>query len=208
VTTATRTERKNAATAQAVVRAALDLLVEGGTGAVTLDAIAERADVAVQTIYNRVGGRSAVLGAVAEMAYAANRRYMDEAYATQGSVVDRLRAVARAYTRFADEQPHQYRLLVNPPTSAGFDRAGVLTTEQNRKLSALLRHGIDEGILNDSLDPDRTATALWAMLDGVLSLAFRSDDAGVHGTELSALVGTVEVLLLEGLLRTAPVVPE
>ncbi len=34
----------------------------------TLAAVAERADVAVQTIYNRVGGRDAVLMAVAERA--------------------------------------------------------------------------------------------------------------------------------------------
>jgi hypothetical protein len=37
-----------------------------------------------------------------------------------------------------------------------------------------------------------------------LVLAFRSDDAGVHGTQLEKLIATVEVLLLEGLLLANP----
>jgi AcrR family transcriptional regulator len=200
VTTVTRTERKNAATARSIVEAGLQLLTEGGTAAVTLDAVAERADVVVQTIYNRVGSRSAVLAAVAEMAFASNRGYMDAAYEAGGSTLDRLRAVASAYVRFASEQPQQFRLLARPPADAGLDRAAALTTEQNAKLAALLRQGIDEGTINAHLDPDRTATALWAMADGVLGLAFRSDDAAVHGKDLGDLLQTIEVLLSEGLI--------
>lgn len=81
----TRATRRAAATRAAIVEAAEELLAEGGPSALTLEAVAERADVAMQTVYNRVGGRSAVLIAVAERALEDNRQYMDAAYATPGT---------------------------------------------------------------------------------------------------------------------------
>jgi AcrR family transcriptional regulator len=64
----TRTQRKAKATRLSILEAAETLLAEGGRDAVTLEAVATRADVAVQTLYNRVGGLSALLIAVAERA--------------------------------------------------------------------------------------------------------------------------------------------
>ena len=75
-----RQERKRIATRETIVDAAERLLEEGGPDAVTLPAVSNLADVALQTIYNRVGGRNAVLLAVAERAYAANRVYADQLY--------------------------------------------------------------------------------------------------------------------------------
>ena len=80
----TRTARRAAATYRAIVDAAENVVLESGADALTLEAVADRADVAVQTIYNRVGGRSAVLIAVAERALEQNRQYMDAAYAAPG----------------------------------------------------------------------------------------------------------------------------
>ncbi len=75
----------------AIISAAEALLAEGGERAVTIESVAARADVAVQTIYNRVGGRSALLIAVAERALERNREYMDAAYAAPGTPLERLR---------------------------------------------------------------------------------------------------------------------
>lgn len=51
----TRTARRTAATHRAIVDAAEAVMLESGSDALTLDAVADRADVAVQTIYNRIG---------------------------------------------------------------------------------------------------------------------------------------------------------
>ena len=83
-TALSRTARRAAATREAIIDAAQALLTEGGPAALMLDAVAERADIAVQTIYNRIGGRSALLIAVAERALEENRSYMDAAYAAPG----------------------------------------------------------------------------------------------------------------------------
>ena len=110
-----RSARKTAATREAIVDAAQALLDDGGPAALTIPAVSERADVAVQTIYNRVGGRDALLIAVAERALEANRVYMDQAYATPGTPLERIRQAALAYAQFAAERPQQFRLIANPP---------------------------------------------------------------------------------------------
>jgi len=197
----TRTTRRAAATRAAIVDAAEELLASGGPDAVTLEGIAERADVAVQTVYNRVGGRAAVLIAVAERALEDNRTYMDDAYAAPGTPVERIRAASVAYVRFAAERPHQFRLLAEPPDEpAALERVAALVDEQNAKLAAALADGVADGSLAADLDPGTTATALWAAMNGVLGLSWRADRLRADASQLTELVAAVERVVLRGLL--------
>jgi AcrR family transcriptional regulator len=197
----TRTTRRAAATRAAVVDAAEELLAAGGPEAVTLEGIAERADVAVQTVYNRVGGRAAVLIAVAERALEDNRTYMDDAYAAPGTPVERIRAASTAYVRFAAERPHQFRLLAEPPEEpAALERVAALVDEQNAKLAAALADGVADGSLAADLDPVTTATALWAAMNGVLGLSWRADRLRADASHLAELVAAVERVVFCGLL--------
>lgn len=196
----TRTQRRAAANRETVITAAREIVAAHGTDALTLEAVAERADVAVQTIYNRVGGRSALLTAVAERAMEENRVYMDAAYAADGSVEERLRRAAAEYVRFARERPHEFRILADPPDEPqALERIVALTREQNGKLAAILRDSIATGTGRADLDPDRVATALWASLNGLLSLAWRTDSLRADDAELDALVATFAATVADGL---------
>lgn len=198
----TRTQRKARATRLSILEAAETLLAEGGRDAVTLEAVATRADVAVQTLYNRVGGLSALLIAVAERALEENRQYMDAAYASPGGVEDCLYAVAAAYTNFAKERPHQFRIMVEPPNEPeALTRIANLIREQNAKLAALIRRGIDEAVIDGGLDPELTSTALWAMMNGVLSLMWRTDSLRTDAAQIDAMFGTVTKILTDGLMK-------
>ncbi|MYR45921.1 TetR/AcrR family transcriptional regulator [Streptomyces sp. SID5910] len=97
---------------RSVVDAAREIVAPRGVDALTLEAVAERVEVAVATIYNRVGSRPALLVAVAEQAMEESRACMDAAYEAEGSPEERLRQVAAAYVRFARERPHDFRILV------------------------------------------------------------------------------------------------
>jgi len=195
-----RTARRAAARRQSILEAAEALLTEGGPAALTLDAVAERADVAVQTIYNRIGGRSALLIAVAQRALEENREYMDAAYAVPGGPQERILRAAAAYARFAAERPYQFRLLADPPDEPeALERVADLVEEQNAKLAAALREGIAEGSINPALDPELTATALWAMMNGLLGLAWRADRLRADATRLSALLQTAITAVTGGL---------
>ena len=65
-----RREAQTLETRTLIVRAALRLMLQRGYMCTTLGAIATEAGVAVQTIYNSVGGKSAVLSAVLDLAAA------------------------------------------------------------------------------------------------------------------------------------------
>ncbi|WP_100459935.1 TetR/AcrR family transcriptional regulator [Mycobacteroides abscessus] len=201
----TRTARRAAATYRAVVDAAEQLVLESGADALTLEAVAVRADVAVQTIYNRVGGRSAVLLAVAERALQENRQYMDAAYATAGTPVDRIRRAAEAYTRFAVERPDQFRLLANPPSQPeAFARVAGLVQEQNAKLAEAVSEGIAEGSINPHLDPATAATALWAAMNGILALSWRPDRQPHDASGIRDLITTWITITTRGLFIDTP----
>ncbi|WP_433762344.1 TetR/AcrR family transcriptional regulator [Nocardia sp. CA-135398] len=196
----TRTARRAAATQQAIVDAAESLVLAHGADALTLDAVAERADVAVQTIYNRIGGRSALLIAVAERALEQNRQYMDAAYAAPGSPKDRILRAAEAYARFAAERPHQFRLLIDPPNEPrALARVADLIEEQNTKLASALADGITDGTITADLDPVVTSTTLWAAMNGVLALNWRADRLRAEGDHMRLLITTVINILDRGL---------
>jgi AcrR family transcriptional regulator len=59
---------RRAATDAAIIRAAVDLMTEGGVEATTLTAVARRAGVARATVYLRWPSRSALIGAAARAA--------------------------------------------------------------------------------------------------------------------------------------------
>lgn len=185
-----------------MVEAAREIIAGEGADALTLEAVAERADVAVQTIYNRVGGRSALLTAVAELAMEENRAYMDAAYEAEGTVEERLLLVTAAYVRFARERPHEFRILVDPPAEPEtLEGVTSLIEEQNAKLANLLRDGVSTGTSRADLDPDRTSTVLWATLNGLLALAWRTDRLRQDADELDALLATYVETISDGLRR-------
>ena len=197
---ASRTARRMSATRRAIIDAAEEILVTGGPGSLTLEALSERADVAVQTIYNRVGGRSDVLVAVAERAFEENRGYMDAAYAAPGTPRERILLAADAYARFALERPHHFRLLAEPPGDADtLEGIADLVDEQNAKLTAALRDGVADGTFNPNLDPKATAYALWAAMNGILALGWRADRLRVAPQDMGSVLETILAVMTRGL---------
>lgn len=196
----TRTARRVAATREAILDAAEALLVEGGMDAITVDAVAERADVALQTVYNRVGRRPEVLIAVAERAVEDNRRYMDVAFAAEGSPLDRFTAVVAAYVRFAQERPHHFEVLSNPPNEPGALQPIAAKIEgQMAKLADVLAAGVADGSFTSTIDPASAAVALWTMMDGVLSLRWRRDRPVTDPRKLHDIIAIAQSLVVDGL---------
>ncbi|MEZ0365163.1 TetR/AcrR family transcriptional regulator [Mycobacterium sp. pUA109] len=196
----TRTARRAAANREAIIDAAEKLLVEGGMAAVTVDVVAACADVAIQTVYNRVGRRPEVLVAIAERAVEDNRRYMDAAFATDGSPTDRIIAVARAYLAFAVERPHQFEVLSNPPDEPqALERIADKIDEQVGRLADVLAAGVADGSFASSVQPDTAATALWAMMEGILALGWRADRKVVEPQQLREIAEFAMTTILNGL---------
>jgi AcrR family transcriptional regulator len=199
-TTKIRTQRKAAATRQTIIATAKNLIVEGGLSALTLEAVADHADIAVQTIYNRVGGRPALLIAVAELALEEHNKYLQEALSAKVPTREKMRLIADSYTRFAFERPNEFHLLLDPQGEPeALLRISELIQEQNAKTAAIIRAGIADGSMRTDLDPDQVALAAWAMMNGILSLAFRDDQTHYYAKQVPTLIDTAISLMIGGL---------
>ncbi|MDQ8045970.1 MAG: TetR/AcrR family transcriptional regulator [Solirubrobacteraceae bacterium] len=203
--TATRTQRRSAAIRAQIVDAAEAILAEHGTEGLTMEAVSAHADVAVQTVYNRVGGRSALLVAVAERTLEQNRDYLESVVAEPGLTAwERIEAIGFAYARFAQTWPEQFRLLVDPPSEpealAPIER---LIANQLATLAGLITEGIADGTINPALEPETTAKALWAMATGVFALAIRTDRLQAGADEIAALVSMSRALLQDGMRQAS-----
>lgn len=195
-----RTARRAAANRKAIIDAAEDLLVDGGIGAVTVEAVADRCDVAIQTVYNRVGRRPEVLVAVAERAIEVNRRYLEPAFTAPGTPLERLAGVAAAYLSFARERPQLLQLLNTPPDEpSALQGIATKVEEQVAKLGDILAAGIADGTFHSRLDPAVAATALWAMLEGVLALGWRSDRKAIAPENLGLLTDFAVSTMIAGI---------
>jgi AcrR family transcriptional regulator len=96
----TRRAERAAATKRRIVEAAAALFEDPGYASATIEAIAAKADVAVETVYARFGNKAAVLKAVLDQAVIGNDR---------GLAVLELPAIAEI--RDTTDQAHQLRLL-------------------------------------------------------------------------------------------------
>lgn len=195
-----RQGRRAEASKLAIIEAAGEVLSERGAQGFTLDAVAERADVVVQTIYNRVGNRTALMVAVVERAVVENRRYVDAAYTSGAPAEERIRAAFSAYARFALERPHQFKLITSPPDDPEvLARTDELISLHMHHLAGALREASIEGAVGTDLDPDIAAPALWAMCSGVLMLGTRASRTPVTGTQLTQFLDFVAATITHGI---------
>jgi AcrR family transcriptional regulator len=197
----TRTQRRVSQMRARLVEVAEALLFEGGVQSVTAEAVAQRADVSLQTVYNRIGGQQALLLAVAERALKQTREFMQTAYDDNGTVVERLLRVGETYIRLAFDRPQAFKVFVNPPEDPeAIEKIAALATEEHQRLTELLREGIDAGEFTTGLHPESAATALWGMLNGMLSVALRTDAMRPDTVSPESLVSAATTIIESGVL--------
>ena len=158
----------------AVIRAATDLLVEGGPNAVTVDAIVARSGVAKSTIYRHWDSRDEILVAVIESCAPQFPQPRPDA-----DVAAALRELVH-HVADALSDPEWARvipaLLMLKNHEAGIAAANQrLEHEQDEVLTTLLRRGVDEGVLAADLEPHEALTTLlgpllFAQLTGSVKL--------------------------------------
>jgi AcrR family transcriptional regulator len=100
-----------ALTGERIIDAAVELFFEEPTGIVSLDEVARRAGVTVQTVIRRFGGREGLMAAAAERE---NGRVREEREVTPGDVESAVRVLVEHYERVGDRA---LRMLAEEPRS-------------------------------------------------------------------------------------------
>jgi AcrR family transcriptional regulator len=190
-------------TETAVLDGAERLLREGGYRAMTVQALAAEADVAIGTIYGRFGGKAGVVVALAERALEVNAEYFAQARAEAGDPLAELVALADAYVRFHHDNPLAFRVvglgdLEGEPADAVRAARARIAARLDALLDVLagaVRRAVAAGAIRD-VPPRRTARLVWAATNGVLALHARG---GLSDRELRATLALWREVWLAGL---------
>lgn len=192
-------------TMDSLVATAQLMFTERPVDEVTVEEIGQHAGVAVGSIYNNFGSKEGLYAAVVARALDVDRDYMDRAYTPDRKPIEQLLAASEQYLRFALDHPQFFRMLAFPnkpsPYPAAAETAALLALrvdEQNARMVDAIERGIADGSIRD-LDPQSTATVLWASWNGIISLAWRHDDLRQSPEELAELIARAADLVSYGL---------
>jgi TetR/AcrR family transcriptional regulator len=207
---ASRTERRKARTAAAILDAAERLFLGRGYTATTMEDLSDAADVAVGSIYAHFGGKEGVYSALVDRALALDQRYGEEGLAAGNSPLERLVGMGEGYLRFAREHPAYFRLFRFPPPDrpsaeeapgAAARVAERISTEVVR-MAGLLRDAAEEGVIRP-VDPEPMARFMWAAWDGVIAAHLGPANMDISDAEFERMLNQARESLIRGLLPTS-----
>jgi AcrR family transcriptional regulator len=169
----------------ALVRAALDLLEEGGATELSLRAVARRAGVAASAPYRHYADRDALLSAVAGVGYRELAEALAEVHPSPSTPED-LAAVGVAYVQFALQRPALFRVMFGEPC----DRDSAERVAATAVISAYVGSIVER--VFPGADPQALSTAIWALVHG---LAFLHLDGKLDSSDPGAVADRVRATI-------------
>lgn len=168
-----RTTRGERTTAE-ILHAARDLLLEVGIDKLTLREVARRADLAPSAVYNHFRDLDALVTALAIEAVTQLATVLGAVPA--GPAPSRLKALGRAYARFAAEHPREYAVIFDCLTTPPHPWDDYVQVANPFTLIVqTCEQGLAEKTLRDpsGLGASAMAFALWALVDGQAHLRLK-----------------------------------
>jgi AcrR family transcriptional regulator len=147
----------------ALVRAAMDLLEEGGEAELSLRAVARRAGVSAAAPYRHYDDREALVSAVAAVGYRELAERLAAAHPSP-STPDELASVAVAYVQFALERPALFRIMFGAPCDRDSDERVAATAAVSLYVRGIVERTFPQA------DSEALATAVWALVHGLAFL--------------------------------------
>jgi AcrR family transcriptional regulator len=147
----------------ACIRAAVELLEEGGEAALSMRAVARRAGVSPAAPYRHYADREALVSAVAAVGYRELAERLAAAHPSP-STPEQLTSVAIAYVRFALDRPALFRIMFGEPCDRDNDERVAATAAVSLYLRAIVERSFPQA------DAEALATAIWALVHGLAFL--------------------------------------
>jgi AcrR family transcriptional regulator len=145
---------------------------EQGYAGVTLRALAAELGVSAMTPYRYFRDKEEIFAAVRTGAFHRFGVRIEEAAAGIACPIERIRALGRAYLRFALSEPHAYRIMFSlDPPAADAQHDPVQEKELRRGWQVLhdaIAEAVSRGLLSG--DPVTLAHLAWLPLHGLVTL--------------------------------------
>jgi AcrR family transcriptional regulator len=188
-----RADQRRDAQRAALLDAASEMLMRGGPDAISLRKLASKAGASTMAVYTAFGGKDGLISALFDEAF---DRLGDaqQAVPRNADPLLWLADLARAYHRFALDNPSYYALMISAtmPVSEAMRHAteadatlparGISGHHSYQYLYEAVKACIAEGSFADTIEPITIADALWAVVHGLCSLEL----AGFHDSAADA----------------------
>ena len=205
-----RAQRRKARTEASIIDAAEGLFLERGFHGVTVEQVADAADVAVGSIYVHFASKEGLYLALLERAFEVEQTYMQAALDSNVAPLQQLLLAGDAYLRFYFENPGYFRILVWPHVDArpadelpdAAQRLAERAEQQVSRLADVLAACQQQGLVSDG-DPYKIAKFMWGAWNGVIALNLRPDRLRLGDDELRAVIAEGRRILAEGIATAA-----
>ncbi len=160
---------------------ARDVYLEGGPTHFSLREVARRSGVSAAAVYRHFDGKEALLASVCAEGFRTFSSYLLRALSAP-TQIERLRAAADHYRRFAMENARDYRVIF---MSTAEDFGGVSGQRGSRETSPTFQFLVDrvrDCVAAEAIAPgdaDETAAVIWAHVHGLVSLRLSGHLASV-----------------------------
>lgn len=150
---------------------AASIVSSGGADALSVRGLAAAAETTTAAVYTLYGNRDGVLAALYSRAvdhFAASL----ERVPTEGSPIDVIMQLGRAYRAAALQDPHGYQVIFGGVVRAGELPADAASRSQQAfgPVFAQVERGQAAGVLRADVSAAQIAVALWALVHGMVSL--------------------------------------
>jgi AcrR family transcriptional regulator len=187
-----RTRTPSSDVTDSLLEAALALLEDGGSDALTVREVATRAGVAPMGVYSRFGNKDGLLEAVFVHGFTQLQATITAARGSDAR--SRLRSGCRAYRAFAVGNPHLYELMFRQMLELELSAESLEQAERSfGQLVERVEDAQAAGLLRAD-DPVDVAQQLWNALHGAVSLeiagvTFSQDPEHTFTAMVDALIG-------------------
>ncbi len=153
-----------------ILKASVDLMNEGGIGALSMREVARRAGVSHQAPYHYFSDREAILAELAGRGFDQLYDYMISALGQARDKAGRVQMMGEAYIRFALNHPEVFRLMFRCEM-VDMSRYPEAKAKADRTFGALVEAMGGSGTAADKASPDLAPMiAAWSTAHGLATL--------------------------------------
>lgn len=198
----TRSEKREQTRAQ-LLDAAATVFAERGLDGATVDDVAAHAGFTKGAVYAHFGSKDELFLAMLEQRYACRMEELERVLLAPGAAVDNARTAGHEFQRYAQSDPDWQRLYLEATLRASRDagfRAAFARRhrEMHDRMAAVIEQGLAQSGLEASIPYDRLATAISAIVSGVLL-----ETLVAPGKDTDDLLGSMMELLMPGVVQPA-----
>lgn len=186
-----RTRTRSADVTDSLLDAALEILEEDGADAMTVRAVAARAEVAPMGVYSKFGGKTGLIEAIFVRGFTELLASINTA--SGPNAIERIRTGCQAYRLFAIAHPHLYQLMFKQMLELDLSEEALETAASTfGVLVSRIDDAMNAGLL-ERRDEVEVAQQFWnGMHGGVLlelaGIAFTADPEQTFADMLDALL--------------------